>query len=573
MPDYSLLLNLGLVLGSACFGGLLAKKTKQPIMLGYLLAGLFVSLTVARLNLKKDWLHFLSEIGLVFLMFSLGLEFSFQQIERFKKTILFGAVGQIILTILSGSLVLHFFGFNLTSSLIMAGAFSLSSTAIVVKVLQEKGELETLAGEIMFGWLLVQDLAVLPLILLLPALSLSFSFENFVPVFFQIAKAGLILVFSWFCARQILPLLIDFVTRFKSRELLLLFVITTIFLFTVLVALSGLSFAFGAFLIGLVLSQIPSRLAIFSETRPLKDVFLAIFFVSLGLSLNPAFLVFNWEKIVLVCLAFALLKIFLSGVLLVFFNHQAKTILEASFGLAGVGEFSFVFALAAMERGLLSPQDYSLIVSVTLISMVAAPFLFGLADKIYLHLRQKTAKSSSFYRRFFGKPLDRPELQDFSFEQVVILGYGRVGRWVGRLLDKVKIPYLVIEYNPQIVRQLRLEGKKVIFGDPSDFNVLDFAQLNKARLVVLAIPDVLTQKMAIVNCRQLNPEVKIICRSHREEDWEELKLLGADCIIQPEFEGALSISHRVLQGMGFGKEEINAKLKEIKKEHEDDVYL
>jgi len=569
MPDYSLLLDLGLVLGSACLGGILAKKTKQPIMLGYLLAGLFVSLTISRLNLKRDWLNFLSEIGLVFLMFSLGLEFSLQEIEKFKKIILYGAVGQIILTILLGSLLLRFGGFNVSASLIMAEAFSLSSTAIVVKILQERGELETLAGEIMFGWLLVQDLAVLPLILLLPVFSLSLSLESLTPVFFLIAKAILILGFSWFCARRILPRLIDFVTALKSRELLLLFIITIIFLFTVLIALSGLSFAFGAFLIGLILSRIPSHSAIFSEIRPLKDVFLAIFFVSLGLSLNPFFIVFNWEKIVLIFLVFTVLKIILSGSLLVFFKHQAKIILKVGFGLAGVGAFSFVLALAALDKGLLSSQNYYLIASVTLISMVATPVLFGLSDKIYLFLRQKTPKTSFFYHRFLGKPLDRPELQGFSPDQVVILGYGRVGRWVGRLLDKAQIPYLVVEYNPQVVRQLRLEGKRAIFGDPSDLEVLYFAQLDKAKLVVLAIPDAPTQKMAIINCRQINPGIKIICRSHREEDWEELRLLGANFIIQPEFEGALSISHRVLQGMGFAKEEINEKLKEIKKEHGD----
>lgn len=568
MPNYPLLVDLLLVLGSASVGGLLAKRLKQPIIFGYLFAGLFVSVIMAKFNLRRDILSSLAEIGLAFLMFSLGLEFSLKRIGSLKKVVLTGAFLQIVLTILIGTFLLQKpFGFSFQASLIISIAFSFSSTAIVVKILQERNKLESLSGEMMFGWLLIQDLAVLPLIGLLPLFSSRLAVTGFPTALF---KAALVLIVTWFSAKKVVPKVTDFVTSFKSRELLLLFVVTLVFLFAIIVSAAGFSFALGAFLVGLVLSQVPAHFAIFSEIRPLRDVFLAIFFVSLGLSLDPNFIFLNIGKILLLCFLFLSLKIVLSATILSFFHYHAKTIFETSFGLAEVGEFAFVYGLAAFTGNSLSSVDYSLVVSVTLLTMVLTPWLFKASGLLYKIANRNAVKFPFLYRRFFTEFTDRLPLEELPFvDHVVILGYGRVGRWVENALDKAKVPCLVVEYNPQLVRQLKLEEKKVIFGDPSDLDVLDFAQVDKAKLVVLAIPDPVVQKMAITNCRLLNPKLKLVCRSHLEEDQKELRTLGVDCIVQPEFEAALSISHRVLQGMGFGKEEINSKLKEIKQEHDN----
>ena len=569
MPDYSLLLNLLIVLGSASLGGLLAKKFKQPTVLGYLLGGLLVSVIYSEFNLKRNSLSLLSEIGLAFLMFTLGLEFNLKKIEKVKKVVVAGACLQITLTILIGSFLLkNLFGFDLRTAFILSGAFSFSSTAIVVKLLQEKGWLETLPGEIMFGWLLIQDLAVLPLVGLLPVFTQGSGQVGLTVIAVTFLKAIVVLAITWFAAQKLVPKLTNFAVSFKSRELLLLIVVTIVFFFAIVVSLAGFSFALGAFLVGLVLSQLPTHFAIFSEIRPLRDVFLAIFFVSLGLSLNSSFIFLNIGKILLVSFLFLLLKILLVTGILASFKYHARTIFETSFGLSEVGEFAFVFAMSAFTAGLLDRGNYSLVVSITLLTMVLTPWLFKASSKLYKKTAQVAIRFPVTYRRFFTEFDNGLPLEELPFENhVVILGYGRVGRVVGNILEKTKAPYLVVEYNPQIVRKLKLEGKKVVFGDPSDLDVLDFAQVDKAKLVVLAIPDPSIQKMAIANCRLLNPKVGLICRSHFEEDQEVLKSFGVNYIVQPEFEAALSISHRVLQSFGFGKNEISRQLKKVRGEH------
>ncbi len=566
MPNLPVLSGLLLVLGSAFFGGLLAKKLGQPIILGYLLAGLLASGLISQMGLPRENLNLLAEIGSSLLLFTLGLEFSFKKIHQFRKPIIGGALFGIFFTLLLGTFFLKLvFHLETAFALVMAGAFSLSSSAIVVKLLEEKKMQESLAGEIMLGWLLIQDLAVLPLIGLFILFFRGGGVEINLPL---LIKAWLIFGLTVFLALKLAPKLADFVAGFRNRELLLLFAVSFVFLFATLTAGFGFSFALGAFLAGVVLSQTDENLAIFSEIRPLRDVFLVIFFVSLGLTLEPQFIFLNWGKILLISTAVLFLKVFLAIFVLGYFGYHAKTILKVALSLAQAGEFSFTLAAAALAGGFLASQDYLLVVSVTLLTMVLTPWLFSLADPVYRQSEKLFKKLPWIYKKFYTNYDHYLPLEELPFaDHVVILGYGRVGKWVGNILEKSKIPYLVVEYNPHLVRSLRLKEKKVVFGDPTDLEVLDFAQVDKAKMVVLAIPDPLTQKLVVANCQSLNPRVKIVCRSHLEEDFQELKTLGVQEIIQPEFEAALSISHRVLQNFGFSREEVLERLKEVKKEH------
>lgn len=568
MPDLSIVFGLLLILGSAFLSGLLAKKLNQPLMFGYLFAGLVVSVFLSKFGLKRETIGVLSEIGLALLMFTLGLEFSLKKIEKIRKVVLSGVILQILLTIILGTILLvGFFHLEIKTALVMSMAFSLSSTAIVVKLMQEKDLLDTLPGEIMFGWLLIQDLAVLPLIGFLPILFATSALGDNI---FLMLKAVAILLITWLSAGKIVPFLTNLVVSFKNRELLLLFVVTLVFVFALITSAFGFSFALGAFLAGLILSQTHANHAIFSEIRPLKDVFLAIFFVSLGLGLQPSFIIANGGKIILISLLVLIIKVLIVSVILAFFKYHAKTIFQASFGLAQVGEFSFALALTAFSNRFLGLADYSIIVSVTLLTMVLTPMLFWLGEKAYKRTKILCQPFPRTYERFFTSSDQNLCCEELPFsDHVVILGYGRVGKWIGHLLEKTEIPFLVVEYNPSLVRQLKLEGKKVVFGDPTDLNVLDFAQVDRAKIVVLAIPDSQSQKIIVSNCLSLNPNIKIICRSHVEEDFSELKQMGVGEIIQPEFEASLSISHRIMQGFGFNKEEIYQKIKETRNDHEE----
>lgn len=567
MPDFSLLSGLLFVLGSAFLGGIAAKKLHQPLIVGYLLSGLLFSVLLGNFGLKRESLSLLAEIGFALLMFTLGLEFSFTKIQKVKGTAVSGAMVQIILTIFLGTLLLiNFFGLSFRSSFIIASAFSLSSTAIVVKLLTEKNRLESLSGEIMVGWLLIQDLAVLPLLSLLPVLFGSAGLSaNLSGIF----KAALLLAVTWYMARKIVPKLANRVILTQSRELLIIFAVIIVFSFAFFTSSFGFSFALGAFLAGLVLSHSEAHLAVFSEIRPFRDLFLSIFFVSLGLSLEPGFLVSNLGTIITLGFIFLLLKLVIVGGFLLIKGFHAKIIFEGAFGLAEIGEFSFVLAATALSLRFISRPEYGLVISVALLTMVTTPWLFSLSETAYRKSYHRLARFPRWHKRLFKGYHETLLAGEASTENhVVLLGYGRVGRWVGKALERAKVPYLIVEYDPYIFKDLRLREKKVIFGDPADIAVLDFAQVDKAKLVVIAIPDSLTQKIIITNCRVLNKNVPIICRSHLEEDASELKSLGAEHIIQPEFEAALSIIHRSLQHFGLGSQAIGREIKEIRKEHQ-----
>ncbi len=567
MPGSLLLYELILVLFSAFLGGFFAKKLRQPLILGYLFAGVVFSIFSNYLGLDKKSLNQLAQIGLTLLMFTIGLEFSAKKIGKLKNVVVGGAILEILGTIIFGTILTNLvFKFDLKTSIVLASAFSLSSTAIVVKILGEKGLSETLSGEIMSGILLVQDLAVLPMIAILPLLQKNASLLD---TSYFLIKAIMILVLTWIFAKKLVPKFSDLVASFKNRELLLIFAITIVLIFGFLTNYFGFSFGLGAFLAGLILSDSGSHFAIFSDIRPLRDVFLAVFFVSLGLSLDFPHLTFNVFNVFSLGAAFLFLKVVLISLIVFYFKYHAKTIIDTSFGLAQVGEFAFVLASVALSSGFINVSNYSLIVLIALLTMVLTPWLFLLAGKFYDFVFKISLRYPKIHKKYFSDSDLMPELKDKPYSNhVVILGFGRVGKWVGAALKSADIPYLVVDYNPHIVRELKLKGVDVIFGDPTEIDVLNLAQVDKASLIILAIPDSLSQKMIIANCQTLNRKVKIICRSHLEEDRLDLKDMGVTHIIQPEFEAALSMSHKALQIYGFDKEDINERIKLIKRDHE-----
>ena len=303
--DFFLVAWLGLILAVAFLGGFGAKKIKQPAVVGYLSAGILLSFVTTKFLPIKDTLSFFSEIGIAFLMFTLGLELSWDYLRRVKAIALWGGIIQILLVIILSLFLFPRFGFDFSTSVLMGCAFSLSSTAIVVKILSEKGEVETLPGEIMLGWLLVQDLAVLPMVAILPTLSLG---HNFGALALSIIKAVAVLVAVWFLGRSLAPKFIAWVADFGSRELLLIAVVALCLLTAILTSALGLSLALGAFLAGLVISKSSDNHAIFSEIRPLRDLFSIVFFVSLGMFLNPYLLISKIGIILLISLGVILFK-------------------------------------------------------------------------------------------------------------------------------------------------------------------------------------------------------------------------------------------------------------------------
>jgi monovalent cation:H+ antiporter-2, CPA2 family len=568
MQDLTLVFDLVVVLGCALIGGLIAKKLKQPLILGYILAGITLGAVVVGQFKGDNQLQTLADIGVAFLLFSIGIEFSFSKLSRVKEIAFWGAVIQILAFIFLSVLIFPAFGFDFYSSLFLGCCFSLSSTAVVTKILMEKGESDSLHGEIMIGWLLVQDLAVLPMLLILPNIA---NLENlpFWQLPLTILQVFVLLIVVLLLGRLIVPKLLDKIAGVNSREVLLLAVTALCLLAASGTYFLGLSFALGAFLAGLIISESTENHAVFSEIRPLKDLFSIVFFVTLGMMLTPSFLFANLLLIIGLSIIVIFLKFVIVMILSLYFGYHTKTSFLVSTGIVQVGEFSFVLGAMGLSKGFIGMDIYQIIISVALLTILITPFLANISPKLYTFLKKyMQAKSPGLYSKIF-LPFDQGlKAEELPFENhVVICGYGRVGSWLGRACQISDVPFVVVDFNRNIIDDLSKNNIPVVYGDPSDADVLDFAQVDKAKVVVIAIPDRHTQEMVIANSLTLNPKINIICRSHFEEDQGRLKALGVTSVIMPEFEASLSITHKILQSFGYDKDEVNNKIKRIKIEH------
>ncbi|MDP3998217.1 MAG: cation:proton antiporter [bacterium] len=565
MVDLTLARDLAIILAIAFTGGYLAWKLKLPLLVGYILGGFLAGALLGQfINFGKE-LGAIGEIGVAFLLFTLGIEFSFKRLARVSKVAFWGGVLQILATIILGLLIFPLLGFDFYSSLFLASAFSLSSTVVVVKILSERGEVDTLQGEIMIGWLLVQDLAVLPMMVILPTLS-SVSGQSWFTVIVAVIKS---LVFLWIVlllGKRILPGVLGRIAAAGSREILLLSVVSLCLAAAFTTHTLGLSFALGALFAGLLVSESSQKNAIFSEIRPLRDVFSVVFFVILGLLLTPAFLLANLGTILVMTAAVILIKFILIVGLTLWLGYHTKTAFLVGLGLVQVGEFAFILAQTGMGQNFISPYVYSMILTVTVLSMLAAPAFFGLAPKIYQRFKNFTQlRFGPLYTVFFKQFDHRIALEKTPIsDHVIICGHGRVGKNITEALEMAHINYIVIDFNQSVISGLANSGRNVIYGDPTEREVLEAAGVACARALVIALPDRYSQEMIIQNSLRANPEILIICRSHFEEDKKHLLAIGAHLVIQPEFEAGISMGRELLSLLKTKPQEIDLYLTKIK---------
>ncbi len=561
-----------IVLLIALGGGMVAKKLRQPILTGYLISGILVT------GLFGRFLHFtsaqaLADLGLAFLMFVVGLDFSFRRLARVKRIAVGGAILQMLLTVIILAILglTGLFGSLSPAEVIVAAvAFSLSSTAIVIKLLSEKGELDTLPAEILVGWLLVQDLAVVPILTVLPVLSAGGPIISVLAgIFLSLLKAAVLLYLVLFLGKKVVPIFFTKVAEINSREILLLATVSLVLISAAVTYALGLSFALGAFLAGLLVADNIAQHAVFSEIRPLRDIFAVIFFVTLGVLLSPVFIWQNWLTILIVSLAVIMIKFFLVLLITVNFKYHLKTALQVGLSLTLVSEFAFVIARLALNNGAIGQNAYSLILAVTMVTMMVSPWEFGLSVGIYEKLRNSAAKwSPRIYKMFFNS-FDHYRKEHKEIEianHVVICGHGRVGRHIARIMAMAGVPYVVVDYNHNVISDLEMQGVETVLGDPTDKEVLQFAGVSRAGAVVAAVPDRYSQELIIENALSLKPGITIICRSHFEEDQRRLYALGVSAVVSPEFEAGLSMGHRILDSMGFERNKTAAYLKMARRE-------
>lgn len=567
----TLFTTLLLVFLSAIIGGILAKKLRQPAIIGYIAVGVIVGNACSK-SIDKTLIDQIAGVGVTLLLFTLGVEFSFERLKKILKTVSWAAILQILISFFLFLPLFLWFGYAFLPSLFIAIASSLSSTAVVVRMLSERGEKETIPGEVMTGWCVVQDLAVIPIMMLLPALTsvyLSGSSSVVATVsvtLINIIKASIAIGGVIFLGRIGVPWIVGAIAKFGSRELFLLTVIALVFLSGSIAYSVGLPAALGAFIAGLIVSETSQNHTIFSEIRPLRDLFAVVFFVSLGMALPFGLLV-----PILPILGMATLAILIGKMIIVygisrFVGYHRKTSFLVAIGLAQMSEFGFIIANVGFTIGALSEQQYALLVALVFATIMVSAPMASQGHGLYYYLRDKT-------KQWFPKvfPDRREELlyqtNPPMKDHVVICGYGRVGKYIGRALQMAHIPFLVVDYNETTTKELRGKGIPVLYGDPADSDVLDHAEVDFAKLLVVAIPDRHTQEMVIANAQTLNKQITILCRTHHEEDQIRLKTLHVAHIIQPEFEAAISITTKLFREYGVPEEEIPGKLHRLKIEH------
>ncbi len=513
----------------------LFKKINLPSIVGFLIAGMLIGPYGFNLIKSVGQISVMAEIGVILLMFTIGLEFSLSQLIRIKKYLLLAGGLQLAITIPIGALIFSAIGISIYQSIFFGMLVSLSSTAIVLKILSDKGELESPHGKISLAILIFQDLAIVPMFLLLPLLGTTSGLTGtdiVIKLLIALGVVGVLLILAKF----LMPLIVYKIAQLRMREAFTIGIILLLLGTSYITHSFGLSFALGAFIAGLILSESDYNHQIISEILPFRDAFNSIFFVSIGLLLNIQFVIHN--PLLISSLTFGVLFVKAIIIILIvrFMKLPLRVAILAGLGLAQIGEFSFILAQAGLNFNLISSDYYNSFLASTIFTMILTPFLFKFSPFLSI-------KSSEFEN---VKEQHINEVQNLN-GHVIIAGFGLNGSNLARVLKETGIRYVVIELNPDTVKLEKAKGENIIYGDISKEEILNIAKIEKAKVIVFAISDPAISRLSLQLAKKMNPTIHALVRTRYISEVEELKKLGADEVIPEEFETALQIFRKVLE--------------------------
>ena len=547
--------DITIIIMAGLLGALVAQLIRQPLIIGYILAGIAVGPYAGILPVEDiHTIETLAEIGVALLLFTLGLEFSFKDLRSVRGIALIGAPIQILLSIVFGYLIGLLLGLDHLASIWFGALISLSSTVVLLKTLANQGRMGTLSARVMTGILIVQDLAFVPLVIILP--SLSNISEGLGGLLQAVLLAIAFLITMVVLGTRLLPRFMAYVARGNSRELFMLAVAAIGLGIGYVTYLLGLSFAFGAFVAGLVLSESEYGHQALADVVPLRDLFVLLFFVSVGMLFDPGYLMQNWRIVILAVLLVSALKMSLFGALTPMFGYRAVIPLAVSFSLFQVGEFSFVLARLGLETGAINHELYSLTLNVAILTMLFTPQISGFVSPIY----------SWYKRRKMSETLECINLADSDLsDHVVIVGAGRTGRFTAQLLTDSNQDFVTIELHHHKVELAKKAGFPVIYGDGTREPVLEASGVGKARVVLITVPSTLVTHGVVQAVRRLNPTIHVIARADRQEDLVEFEQDNLYEVVQPEFEAGLEIARQALLHMEYSHSDIEQLADQIRR--------
>ncbi len=527
-----------LIVIAGLFGGLLARMLRLPLLVGYVAAGIAVGpYTAGPTVVQIHDIELLAEIGVALLLFSLGLEISFRDLQAVRRIALIGGPIQVVLTAAGGALAgIKFLGLSFTDSMWLGGMISLSSTMVVLKTLSAGGVTSTLASRVMIGLLVVQDLAVIPMLIILPQLA---DLSGALPRLARAAGIAVVVLAAMvLLGRWLLPILLKRVLALGSRELFLVAVVAAGVGVGYAAQAAGLSFALGAFVAGIVLSESEFSHQALSDVIPLRDIFGLLFFVTVGMLFDPRFVWEHAGQVALVTVLIIIGKAVILGFLARAFGYANMAPWIIGLGLAQIGEFSFVLARSGVSAGLLSKTAYSLGLTCTILTMALSPLVSSAA----IPLGRAWQRRRKPVQPTLGMELPKDPLEN----HVVVAGYGRSGRAVAKALRAGAIPFVVVELDHPMFTLAVADGMPAVWGDVTREEVLAAAQIARARILVVTVPDRSTVRLTVEHARSIHPSVAVVARAVRESDVAELRALGVNAAVQPEFEGGVEMLRQTL---------------------------
>ncbi|MEI5638989.1 MULTISPECIES: cation:proton antiporter domain-containing protein [unclassified Pseudoalteromonas] len=532
------------------------KRVGLPPILAYLLTGVLAGSHGIGWMSDSHEIHFMAELGIVFLLFSLGLEFSVAKLMAMRNVVFGLGSLQVIITTVIGMLLLHFMHYGWVGSFVIASLIALSSTAVVVKLLKESGSLKTRHGQLAIGMLLFQDIAVVPLLIAFPLISSASNHELAMALLFAFAKGALVCFLLWAIGKWLLPKIFNEIALVRTDELFVLSTLVVALCAGALTYSFGLSMALGAFLAGMMLGESQYRHQLEAEIRPFRDILMGLFFVTVGMQLNIPYVLSQFFYVIIALIAVLVIKVLVIVAIAQLMGERKRDAWGAGIMIWQMGEFGFVLVALASKHQLLNANTVSFLIALGVLSMALTPYLIGKTAKILnlLGIEKGVPEEPKSY--------NVDDLQD----HVVIFGYARVGQTIARFLRAEAIPYIAIERDPQIVQDAQIAGDPVLFGHAAQKTLLRSAHINQARLVIITFDDFEQTQVAVDAIRRHSEEIKILVRMKDDSHMEQLKSMGVAEVVPESLEASLMLVSHVLYMSGVPMRRI---FRRVSKEREN----
>jgi CPA2 family monovalent cation:H+ antiporter-2 len=585
MPhETALIATIAAGLGLAFVLGFIATRANLPPLVGYLIAGIAVGPFTPGFVADAGLASQLAEIGVILLMFGVGLHFSIGDLLAVRRIAIPGAIVQITVATLLGAIVSHLWGWTWGQGIVFGLALSVASTVVLLRALEERGILDTVNGRIAVGWLIVEDLVTVLALVLLPALAVPLGGTPLaaipghevaggsvgVALVITLAKVAAFVALMLFVGTRVVPWLLGQVARTGSRELFTLAVLAVALGIAFgAAALFGVSFALGAFFAGVVISESDLSHQAAADALPLQDAFAVLFFVSVGMLFDPAIVLERPVMLLATVLIVLLGKSLAALAIVLVFRYPLRTALMVSASLAQIGEFSFILAGLGLALNLLPPEGQSLILATAIISITLNPLLVGSTGAAERWI-QKRPRLLEALERPAGELTELPEHVDHESlrDHVVIIGFGRVGGTIGRALERQNVPYVVVERNRESVEALRKRGLPVLYGDATRPGILKHAHLERARTLVIAAPGAYHGRRIIEIARSVNRDIDIVARTHSEAEQRYLEKQGVSMAVMGERELALGMTRYALRSRGVDPDQVEIVVQAIRTRQE-----